>query len=260
MCTASENIFKLDLADYPHKPSSLPVPNPVVRFEDLSEDDRQELFAKMNDLTMKIYKQFLKLTAQVCASLEAQHKYVVLTLTKDDIMLFDDDIKDKLRKSEDIYEVFDVISPHFSYFNYDLFELLVDVHGAQEDKKYLEGYLKSFASYCQAMPCAEEICGSDDSRSNRIKLKFKLNFDRQRFKVDQVKNITRNISRILNIKAPSLYLRTIKEGCVSLEFLIPSFLIEHIFPLSNDQKVSLYREVNVTDIECDQPSLHVVSW
>ena len=211
----------------------------------------------MNELTKAIHTEFKKLLDQVYRSLKkrVQHDSVVLTLIDDGAMFFGDD--DKLREAKDMFEVFKAIGPYLSYFNYDLLKLLVSVHGTSEDNKCLDGYLKSFASYCQAMPCAEEICGSGDSQPNRTKIKFKLNFDRQRIKADYIKdNIISNIAGILNIKPSSLYLHRIREGCVCLEFLIPSFLLDRIFPLSSEQKVALYREVNVTAIRW---SLHVVS-
>ena len=172
-------------------------------------------------------------------------------------MIFDGD--DVLHKARDMFEIFKAICPYVSYFNYDLLKLLVDVHGTLEDKKCLDGYLKSFASYCRAMPCAEEICGSDDSRPNRIKIKFKLDLERQRLKANYVKDIIRNIARILKIKPSSLFLYRIKDGCVSLEILVPYFVFDRIFPLTNDQMVSLYNEVKVTAIQCDEKSLYVVS-
>ena len=46
--TAYDDGFKLEL-DCPHKQSSLPIPNPVVRFEDLCKSDRKDLFAQMNE-------------------------------------------------------------------------------------------------------------------------------------------------------------------------------------------------------------------
>ena len=232
----------------------------MVRFEDLTEDDRKDLFAQMHGLTKDIYIKFKTLLSRVYESLteRVKHKHVVVTLTGDDAMIFDDD--DELDEAKDMFEVFKAIRPHLSYFNYDVLELLVKVHGTPEDKKCFDEYLESFASYCRAMPCAEEICGSDDSRPKRVKIMFKLNFDRQRLKADYVKdNIISNIATILKIKPSSLYLRSIKEGCVFLEFLLPSFLFNRIFPLTNDQLMSLYYEVKVTAIQCDQPSFDVVS-
>ena len=259
--TVSDVGFKLDL-DCPHKQSSLPIPNPVVRFEDLSKRDCKDLFAQMNELTKEIRIEFSKLFNQVYASLDKhpEHivKHVVLTLTGDGVQSFHGN--KKLLGAKSMFDIFRVIQPHCSYFNYDLLKLLVSVHGTSEDKKCFDGYLKSFASYCRAMPCAEEICGSDDSGTDRIKLKFKLEFDRQQLKPNYIKeNVISNIARILKIKPSSLYLHRIREGCVCLEFLVPSFLFYRLFPLSDDQMVALYREVNVTSIQYDQPSLHVVS-
>ena len=257
--TVSDDSFKLEL-DCPHKQSSLPIPNPVVRFEDLSKSDRKDLFAQMNELTKEICMEYSKLCDKVYVSLRErfEHDHVVLTLTRDHGQLFQGN--KKLLRAKNMLDVFKVIQSHCSYFNYNLLESLVQVHGTSEDKKCLDGYLKSFASYCQAMPCAEEICGSDGSGTDRIKLKFKLEYDRQQLKPNYIKdNIIRNIARILKIKPSSLYLHRIREGCVCLEFLIPSCLFDGLFPLSDDQKVALYREVHVTSIQCDQPSLHVVS-
>ena len=257
--TVSDDSFVLEL-DCPHKQSSLPIPNPVVRFEDLSKSDRKDLFAQMNELTREIRVEFSKLFDQVYESLRkhVEHKRVVLTLTGEGVQLFQGN--KKLLGAKNMFDVFNAIQPHCSYFNYDLLKLLVSVHGTPEDKKCLDGYLKSFASYCLAIPCAEEICGSDGSGTDRIKLKFKLEFDRQQLKPNYIKdNIISNIARILKIKPSSLYLHCIKKGCVCLEFLIPPFLFDGMFPLSGEQKVALYREVNITTVQCDQPSLHVVS-
>ena len=205
--------------------------------------------------------EFSKLFDQVYESLSKhfEHKRVVLTLTREGVQVFQGN--KKLLRAKNMFDVFSTIQPHCSYFNYDLLKLLVGVHGTSEDKMCLDGYLKSFASYCQAMPCAEEICGNDGSGMDRIKLKFKLEFDRQQLKPNYVKdNIISNNARILKIKPSSLYLHRIREGCVCLEFLIPSFLFDDLFPISDEQMVALYREVNVTSIRCDQPSLSVVSW
>ena len=255
----SNDSLKLEL-DCPHSHSSLPIPNPVVRFEELSEDDRKDLFAQTDELTKEIYTQFKILLNQVYKSLteRVRHTAVRLTLIGDDAMIFGND--NDLNEARDMDQIFETIGPYLSYFNYDLLKLLVKVHGTPEDKKCLDKYLKSFAGYCRAMPCAEEVCGSDDSRPNRVKIRFKLNFDRQRLKADYVKeNIIHNITRILKIKPSSLYLCTIKEGCVSLEFLLPSFLFSRIFPLMNEQIISLYSEVSMTAIQCDQKNLYVVS-
>ena len=237
----------------------MPVSNPIIRLEDLSKDQREDLLDQMHSLTKKINSKFKILQNKVYESLKTHsidHNGIVLTLTKDDVMIFDHN--DKLDKAQNISDVFKAIHPHCSYFNYDLLKLLVDVHGSLEDKASFDEYLQDFTTYCQAMPCAEEVCGNGDSGSNQIKLKFKINFDRQRLKPDALRGVKSNIAHHLKIPLSALYLCSVKEGCVLLEFLIPSFLFGYIFPLSDEQKMALYNEVKVIAIHCEEQTLFVV--
>ena len=238
----------------PHRSSeSLPVSNPIIRFEDLDADQCENLFAKMHELTKEINSKFKKLLNKVYESLRARHvdhSSIVLTLTKDDVMIFDRN--DKLDKATNMFDVFKAIIPHCSYFNYDLLELLVDVHGSSEDKAHFDEYLQAFTSYCKAMPCAEEVCGNGDSATKQTKLKFKTNFDRQHLKPNTLRGVKCNIANHLKISPSALYLKSIEEGCLSLVFLIPSFLFGRIFPLSDEQKVALYNEVKVISIHCEE--------
>ena len=239
----------------------MPVSNPIIRFEDLNEDQCENLFAKMHELTKEINSKFKKLRNKVYESLKTRHvdhSNVVLTLTKDDVMIFDRN--DKLDKAANMFDVFKAILPRCSYFNYDLLKLLVEVHGSSEDKAHFDKYLQAFTDYCEAMPCAEEVCGNGDSTTNQTKLKFKTNFDRQRLKPDDLRGIKCNIASHLKIPPSALYLKNIEEGCLSLVFLIPSFLFGHIFPLSDEQKAALYNEVKVITIHCEdsEPNLFVV--
>ena len=244
----------------PHKSSdSLPVSNPIIRFEDLGADQCENLLAQMHELTKEINSKFKKLLNKVYESLRARHidhSSVVLTLIKDDVMIFDRN--DKLDEAKDMFDVFKAILPHCSYFNYDLLKLLVDVHGSSEDKAHFDKYLQAFTNYCQAMPCAEEVCGNGDSATKQTKLKFKTNFDRQHLKPDALRGIKCNIANHLKIPPSALYLKSIEEGCLSLVFLIPSFLFGRIFPLSDEQKIALYNEVKVIAIHCEELNLIVV--
>ena len=151
----------------------------------------------------------------------------------------------------------DRIKRYCSYFNYEVIETLILADGSDKDKMYLEEYIKAFSEYCIAMPCAEEICGHESGKSTRTKIKFKLDFNRAQLKPDAIKRIGRNIAKHLGIRPSSLYLCRVKDGCVLLEFLVPTFIVEHLFPLSNAQIIALYTEVKVLAIE--NPSLHLVS-
>ena len=262
LCVAihTDEIPQLSQWDFPHTPSSLPIPNPIVNLGNLSEDDYENLDAQISDLTVNINKSFKKLQNQVYESFRQRihHSSIILTLTQDDVMIFNNDLD--ICGARDMFEVFmKAVYPHCSYFNYELLKLLVDVHGSPEDKAHMDEYLRSFTRYCEAMPCAEEICGNGGSDSRRIKLKFKIDLDRQRLKPENLRRVKYNIAHHLKIQPCSLYLRSVKEGCVLLEFLIPPFILNHVFPLSDAQKDALHNECKVTAIQCDDPRIHLVS-
>ena len=214
----------------------------------------------MSDLTKKINVQFKKLLDQVYESLierQVDHHRVILTLTHDDLMIFDQD--KKLEEAKNMFDVFKAIRPHSSYFNYELLELIIKLHGSPKDKEEFEEYIQSFSRYCEAMPCAETICGNEDTHSSkRTKLKFKINFDRHQLKPDALRCIKHNIAHHLKVKPGSLYLHKIKEGCTELEFLVPKIFFKRVFPLNDEQKYSLYTKVKVITVKSEHEDLNVV--
>ena len=211
----------------------------------------------MSELTRKIDVEFQSFFSKVFTSFRDSEKIdrdkLVLTLTRNETIFEEDE----LAKTKTVFDVFMLIKRSCSYFNYEALQTLVQIEGSDKDKKYLEEYIQAFSEYCKAMPCAEEICGGENAKLKRTKLKFKLDFDRARLKPDAIQSIKLNIARCLGIKPSSLYLSRVKDGCILLEFLVPTFIAKDLFPLSNAQTVTLYTEIKVLTIE--NSSLHLVS-
>ena len=250
--------FICDLGEITHHRSSLEVPNRIVSFSSLDEDDLEDVHAQMSELTKKIDIEFQSFFSKVFTSFRDSEKIdrdkLVLTLTRNETIFEEDE----LAKTKTVFDVFMLIKRSCSYFNYEALQTLVQVEGSDKDKKYLEEYTQTFSEYCKAMPCAEEICGGENAKLKRTKLKFKLDLDRARLKPDAVQSIKHNIARCLGIRPSSLYLCRIKEGCVLLEFQVPTFIAENLFPLSNAQMITLYTEIKVLAIE-DSSLHHLVS-
>lgn len=248
--------FSCDLTDIPHgKSSSLDISNPVVRFSDLDEDDREDLLAQIDELTEKIELEFGKLIDKVLSSFwdsGVDHNRVIVTLIGKEKLLREED----LTGTRNIDDVFKIIRPYCSYFNYDLIETLIQIHGSRQAKTYFKKYIQAFSSYCRAIPCVEEMCSNKDTKSKRTKLKFKLDFDRQQLKPDAVRSIKRKIAKQLGMRPSALFLCGIKEGCILLEFLVPTFIAEQLFPLSKAQRIGLQRDIKALSIECE--TLNVV--
>ena len=167
----------------------------------------------------------------------------------------------ELSKATSVSDVFKAIRPYCSYFNYDVLETLVQVNGSSKEKRYLKKYIQAFSAYCKAVPCVERVCGSDheDTISKRAKLKFKLDFDREQLKPDAVRSIKCKIAKHLGVRPSALYLCRIEEGCISLTFLVPPFITEHLLSLSDAQKIALHEDVKTLSIECEFEDFHLVS-
>ena len=220
----------------------------------------EDLYDQINELTRKIKIEFKKLFDKVFVSYrdsqEIDHDRLVLTLINSEENLFKED---ELAGTKSVFDVFKIIKPYCSYFNYDVLETLVETNGSPQAKGYLKKYLQDFAAYCKAIPCAESLCGSEDSRLKRAKLKFKLDFDREQLKPDAVRSIKCKIAKHLGVRPSALYLCRIEDGCISLTFLVPTFIIGLMSSLSDAQKIALHEDVKTLSIECEFEDFHLVS-
>ena len=257
LSVAFHRSFSCDLDNIPCQKSSFNFPNPIVQYCDLDEDDKEDLHAQMNELTKQIDIEFEKLLKNVLKSFrdseDVDRDSLVLTLVKKEGVFQEEEFAGE----KTIFDVLKTIKPYCSYFNYDIIEVLVEVHGSDQTKSYLQEYIQAFAEYCKAMPCTEEICGSEDTTSKRSKLHFKLDYDQQ-LKPDAVRMIKSKIARHLGIRPSALYLCRIKNGCIELEFLIPDFILQSLFPLRDEQKMALYQEVKTLAIKVIIDAFHLV--
>lgn len=162
------------------------------------------------------------------------------------------DHEEKLLSAKEIEDIFIIINPYSSYFNYELIEVIVGVHGTHRDKENMQLYCNDFSEYymkCMKMPCVEfhEECSANES--NHTKIKFKLDYDRNQLKFDDVKHIQHNIAEILNLKPSVLYLHCIEDGCVFITFLIPSFFGDYLMDLITKNRSALQNNVKLLHVE-----------
>ena len=255
-----ENICKL--AEIPHKQSSLPIPNPVVQFSELSIDEQEDLQAQIGDLKFEIHRKFLKFEAELVISLDGRitAANVVRTLMKHctvyptesmyNVSLLQDH-RQALLDAKDIEEVFAIIHPYYSYYNYELLQTIVEAYGSEEDKERMQQYNLNFTDYCRRVPCMEFYDDHCQKSLKRVKLKFKLDYDKTVLMLADIKNIQRNISKILNIRPSVLFLHSVEDGCTAVTFLVPDPCIHAILKLLKEKSATLQKEVKMMTIECD---------
>ena len=237
------------LCEIPHHESSLAVSNPVVDIKSLNEDDQEDLECVINELRRKIHIEFHKLINVILKSWNSRKiDFEELFLTVKNENVFEEGDLDRVKT---VHDVLLMVKSRCSYFNHEVFQTMIEVHGSDQDKTYLQRYKEEFTVYCKAVPCIECVDYGNGNESKRTKLGFKVDFELKDLKQNVVKSIQHNIARHLGIRPSSLYLQRVTDGCVLLEFLVPNFVVEKIFPLTDSQIVALYSEDKVLTIESE---------
>ena len=85
----------------------------------------------------------------------------------------------------------------------------------------------------------------------RVKLKFKLDYDKELLTLSDIKSIQRHISKILNIRPSVLFLHSVEDGCTAITFLVPDPCINAVLKLLKEKSTTLQREVKMMTIEYD---------
>ena len=167
-------------------------------------------------------------------SAEEKHKVSLFQLHKKDLL-----------NTSDIYDIFMIISPYYSWFNYELFKEIVNTHGSDEDKANMQRYCQDFSEYCKRIPCVE-FQDSNSKSSCQTKIKFKLDYDNiESLNHYDIKHIQRSIAEILNLKSSVLVLSDVQNGCMALTFLVPAHIASQLVQLATDKKATLHKEIKM---------------
>lgn len=174
--------------------------------------------------------------------------------SKDNLLL--SDRQSDLEKANSIDMVFVLMSPFWSFLDYEILEDLIDNFGTDIDQQNMAQYvefLKSFLESCKVEPCIVNhyTCTFDDSR---VKLHLKLDTD----SMAHYRNIKATIARIFRVKVYAINVHSIKQGCMELIFLFPKMpelpLTYHV----HAQLADIYP--SVIQLTVGDTSLSVVSY
>ena len=152
--------------------------------------------------------------------------------------------KDSLMKAKDIDQIFHILRPHMSFFNYETLEFLVDKKGSKEDKRRIQKYLREFKHFCKRS--VFEVPQSMLHQSTEKALKQQVLHVKvtKQFRaailidgkeqsastascelgisLEAAKHIQRKIASVLKVTVSSLYLDFVSTGSTILTFLLPS--------------------------------------
>ena len=136
---------------------------------------------------------------------------------------------------------------------------MIDLVGQESDRMRLKKYKTDFEHYIKrrTFVCPIDIGSTDVPSCTKMIVKVEHDYDT----LVELKQFQCQLSVILDVSIHVLRLCSVKEGCLQLLFVIPTYVREAIFPLSAKQVIEL-KELGVIELSCgdynffDQVELH----
>ena len=232
---------------------------PYLDYGNLDEGDREDLtFILSQDLSNMI-KGFATLTSEVRVSLDERGISVPrLTAHALGLGAYDspemvkpllEEDQEKLQQAKTVHDVFLIIQPHMSFFNYELLKHITDSKKlcTDDDRKRMDNYCIKFNEFCRRkiFEVPPGAFGQSTAIAKRAKRKlFAVLVTKHEAESNLVfvKEAKHKIASILKLKPSTLHLHRIDEGSLILVFSIPCFVADQIFPLEPSTKDKLKAE------------------
>ena len=151
--------------------------------------------------------------------------------------------KKKLANAQDIRTVFAILSPHMTFFNYEILKILIKQLGSKKDRRKLQTYLHHFRNFCRrsVFEIPKDSLGHSPEKSVGQKYfhvlitkEFKsallakntsstsqICAPRLGISLNDAKYVQRKLSKVLKLNPTSLYLDFVSPGSTVLTFLLP---------------------------------------
>jgi len=233
-------------------------------FQQLNPTEQEELKVKLYEDERNMKLQFASLVTRTCDSIEDRISVVrftrnILALgafepapgSRDRSLL--DEHKEEIKKAQSISEIFVILNSYWNYLTYDVLEYIIQHCGTNDDEENLKCYNEELDKFCKRriVELSPESQNGNTLNPKQKKFTVKLNFHKD-CTCEEHLQIRGRIAKILKVNLAVLVLIGMDEGCVQLTFLIPKFVAEEIFPLSDDQTSVLSKNVSVIRLECGQ--------
>ena len=160
----------------------------------------------------------------------------------------------EISQAGSIEQVFLILSDYWSWYNHYLVEEIIIEYGDEEDQRRLDGFKEKFSTFAHNRivefsrhPMTFGAAVGD--RKTRIPLLFKVDRNWDTVHINQLSEIHRNLASIFEVNPHTLYLASIRKGCILMKFLIPSSVAQAVFPLSASRKDAL-AATDITLVKC----------
>ena len=235
-------------------------------FQRLSSTEKEELKAQLKDDEQNMKRLFGSLVMdthdsvvekripveKLALSILALGAYEPAIGERDRRLL--DEHREEIESAKSVSVIFIILSTYWNYLDYEVLVYIINKHSTcddDSDKKRLQNYEEALQIFCKRrifeLPQPESGNGTDHRKQEKLSVKLNVHQDTS---LEQIYQLKRKISKILQVNSATLLIYSVDEGCVQLIFLIPKFVAQEIFPLSDEQTTALSKDVAVMRLEC----------
>ena len=235
-----------------------------LRFIDtrkLSERDKDildmQLSSEFDEIEGKFTEFFLKVSSFKFPLVELKS----FLLSKS---VFTSKEKEEFENAKSTRDILHALSSHYSFFNYEIIQTIIERFGSTDEKKQLQIYLVKFNEYCKRsmfeVPHSSRLHPALNIEENQF---FAFKYSQQKAQsitMHHVTSLCRRFAMILEIRNPwVLCLLSIEDGCVLLIFAMPKIVSKDVFPIKPSHQEAL-GEINCKLHSVERESQRLVSY
>ena len=144
-----------------------------------------------------------------------------------------------LKSAKSIMDIMEIVRSYCNFFSYDIIEELVRALGSKEDQKNLSRYIEEFNDYARrkVYECPTELSPVTETGEAIIYVTLDESYDD--CTLSHLRLLQQKLCKILQISSSVLRLCQIEPGSIKLVFSLPKLVLSELFPLSQEQEVSL---------------------
>ncbi|XP_064407491.1 uncharacterized protein LOC135352241 isoform X2 [Halichondria panicea] len=251
--TATSRVEQPPLSPPPHQQPPPEAPTsfsfPHLDTSSLDEDIRIELEDRLIRDTRKMIISFTAFTLIIQRSFENQRipleriKDLILSLDAFNdgigVKVLDPEDKQEIKNAKNLPEVFMTLRDYISFFNYEIVQYLIELLGSPDDQAQLREYCSAHDQFCHRN--VFEVPAESFSSKSRMKTAkvFVLKCTERVATLEYVKRLTSRIAEALGLQRAALQLRSVKQGCLELHFLVTVAVAKRIYPVSPTVQAAL---------------------
>ena len=173
---------------------------------------------------------------------------------------YDQSVAEGLRQAKTPEDIFITLQSYYSFWDYEIFQSLIEEYNLDKRNKTLQ-YPKHFKSYTQKLKVSEFIAinpslAKHEAKSkDSTKLNLKFDIDIIQCSLDRVNELKEVVANAMDVKASTLRLLSIQEGCMDVSFLVPSPIADSLDWKQISERSKELRDAGVLSITCNDKTL-----